>query len=155
MATVDKQGQPHVVPVWYGWDGEMILNEVGRIVEKTWQEIPYHFPNVILDAFVIMPNHFHGIIRSDNNPGNTFTPSVWPKTSIHRAIIGSFKSAATKRIHATNGMSNVPIWQRNYYEHIIRNERDHQAIYDCLLTNPQNWAHDTEFMASPPNKNST
>jgi len=107
MATVDKQGQPHVVPVWYGWDGEMILNEVGRIVEKTWQEIPYHFPNVILDAFVIMPNHFHGIIRSDNNAGqsygkgdvyqkatgtlcvaptigNTFTPSVWPKTSIHR-----------------------------------------------------------------------
>ncbi len=118
------------------------------------------FPGVILDVFVIMPNHVHGIIHIDKYDGQSGVGATHesplplathpprpcgPKPQSIRAIIGSFKSAATKRIHAINGMSDIPIWQRNYYEHIIRDERDYQNILDYIETNPVNWEKDEVY----------
>ena len=61
------------------------------------------------------------------------------------AIIGSFKSAATERYHETQNVQENPLWQRNYYEHIIRNEHDYKTIYEYILANPLNWEKDEKF----------
>lgn len=61
------------------------------------------------------------------------------------AIVGSFKSAATRRFHEIPNNPEKHLWQRNYYEHVIRNERDYQATYDYILANPINWQKDEEF----------
>ncbi|MDT8381936.1 MAG: transposase [Brevefilum sp.] len=125
-------------------DGEMNLNQAGKTVEQTWQDIPKHFPNTSCEIFVVMPNHIHGIIniiddeivRAQSIRGN----GVKPKSI--GSIIGSFKSAVTKQLHQTKTINQERIWQRNYYEHIIRDEDDYQQITDYIAANPINWGHD-------------
>ena len=145
-------------------NGEMILNELGRTIADLWVAIPVHFPNVEPGEFVVMPNHIHGIIvitfgvGHDNEEGTLQETIVGathastipkntngPKSGSISAIIGSFKSAATKLFHAIPEHSRERLWQRNYYEHVIRNERDYQAISDYILANPINWEKDEEF----------
>ena len=112
---------------------EMHLNGFGKIADECWRAIPDHFLNVKLGVYVIMPNHVHGIIVINENAAATnSSPSVGArhasplpphgvKPKSIGAIVGSFKSAVTKRVgreHIATG-----IWQRNYYEHIIRDIR--------------------------------
>jgi REP element-mobilizing transposase RayT len=130
-------------------NGEMNLNQVGKIVEQTWLEIPLHFPNANIDIFVIMPNHIHGIINiiEDGRVGARHaSPLQKPQNGVQPqsigAIIGSFKSAVTKRVHDLGLLIGEKIWQRNYYEHIIRNEDDYHQITDYIETNPINWEYD-------------
>jgi REP element-mobilizing transposase RayT len=142
-------------------DGDVILNEVSKIVEEVWIEIPKHFPNVELGEFVIMPNHIHGIISivlkaTHAVPAQNETvveathASPLPRVSNGPlpgsigAIIGSFKSAATKRFHEILDKPEKRLWQRGYYEHVIRNERGYTAIYEYILANPMNWEKDEE-----------
>ncbi len=135
-------------------DGEMILNDIGKMVEETWLKIPDHFDGVITDTFVIMPNHVHGIIeieRDDERSGVVATHASplplhfnGPVPGSIGAIVGSFKSAVTKRFHEMAKTPEIPLWQRNYHEHIIRDESDHRSIYDYIITNPLNWEKDTE-----------
>jgi putative transposase len=139
-------------------DGDIILNPVGRIVEQCWHAIPNHFNFIELDAFVIMPNHVHGIILINENPSNfsfvgTTHASSLPSYGIGKgckpgslsAIIDSYKSACSRMIHRSQLVLNQKIWQRNYYDHIIRNEQDWEALHDYILANPENWLHDPEF----------
>ena len=145
-------------------DGEMVLNEVGRMVTDIWAGIPSHFPNVELGEFVIMPNHIHGIISitveathavaaQDETLVEATHASPLPRVSRGPlpgsigAIIGSFKSAATKRFHEIPNNPEKRLWQRSYYEHVIRNERDLQAIYEYIIANPMNWEKDEEFFS--------
>ncbi|HHX09129.1 MAG TPA: transposase [Chloroflexi bacterium] len=129
-------------------EGEMILNDVGMMVKEVWEVIPDHFPNVELGEFIVMPNHIHGIISITNVEATHASPlprvSKGPTPESIAAIIGSFKSATSKRIREFKKNHKKRLWQRNYYEHIIRNERDHQAIYDYILANPMNWEKDEE-----------
>ncbi len=129
-------------------NGEMVLNETGKIVEEVWDSIPAHFAYVELGEFVVMPNHIHGIISIVNVEATHASPlpriSQGPAPGSIGSIIGSFKSAATRRVYAFTNNHEKPLWQRNYYEHIIRNERDHLAIYDYILANPMNWEKDEE-----------
>jgi len=144
--------------------GYIKLSSIGEIVLSSWLEIPDHFPNVELGAFMIMPNHMHGIIlineSSDEVRATQSPSSLWgasplpgltnesprgPKPGSLGAIIGSFKSAVSKRYHLMTNNQNVTLWHRNYYEHIIRDEKDLQTITDYILTNPQNWQEDEEF----------
>jgi len=139
-------------------DGEMVLNEVGLIAQQTWAEIPDHFPNVTCDTYVIMPNHIHGIIeieREDRIPGvgarhavpqpeDMFEAFGKPLPGSIPTIIRSFKSEVTKRYHDMTKAHETRLWQRNYYEHVIRGENDHLAAYDYILTNPLNWEQDEE-----------
>ncbi len=94
-------------------DGNMILNELGKIAENCWREIPAHFLNVNLDYFVVMPNHIHGIIAIIETTEKTVdektvetghAPSLHPKRNSLSDIVGSFKSSATRQIHK-NGYS--------------------------------------------------
>lgn len=167
-------------------DGEMRLNEYGEIVQKWWDEIPIHFPNVELGVFVIMPNHVHGIIYiieerrgevlsprdnpnannlNDTNQGGKMLPNDIPNINNRDAgklggetpplrkptlgqIVAYFKYQSTKemnRIETPNAITRF--WQRNYYEHIIRNEKELQQKTDYILDNPSRWDEDDENTA--------
>ena len=130
---------------------EMRLNARGKIVSECWHEIPEHFPHVELGAFVVMPNHMHGIIVIVNDtrrgtiyraPTDTTEKFGKPVPGSLPTIIRTFKAAVTCRIGRE--LNETGIWQRNYYEHIIRDDRDWQRIHDYILANPTNWADDEE-----------
>ena len=143
-----------------------------RIVEAALQQIPHHCPDVQLDEWIVMPNHVHAIIWivDDNRRGEarfadkesmsigTFTvpgtalglertaakrASPLPPGSLG-AIVGNFKSITTRRINQLRNTPGQPVWQRNYYEHIIRHDKELNAIRQYILDNPGNWTSDTE-----------
>jgi REP element-mobilizing transposase RayT len=137
-------------------NGKVDLSQSGQLVEQTWLEIPLHFPRVMLDAYVIMPNHVHGIlnINDDRAVGATHASPLQPSgahgpmSQSIGAIVGSFKSAATKRIHELGFVNQKIIWQRNYYEHVIRDGEDYQRVFNYIETNPGNWEHDSEYASN-------
>jgi putative transposase len=123
-------------------DGVMKLSSFGQIADECWRAIPEHFPNVELGAHIIMPNHAHGIIvireEALRNIGVGVTQCVAPTVPGRRpkgpkpdslgAIIGAYKSAVPYKINKQ--FKATGIWQRNYYEHILRDERDMQSKWD-------------------------
>lgn len=154
-------------------NGAVSPSTLGNVVQECWQQIPDHFPHVDLDEFIIMPNHLHGIIFiKDSDVGATHASPALPalsdladvSTSAHDdrarhasplqkpgpvkqslgAIIGSFKSACTKRINEAWNKVGMPVWQRNYHERIIRNEEELHSLRDYILTNPLRWEGDEE-----------
>ena len=141
-------------------DGEMELNEAGKMVEQVWLEIIRHFDGVNVDTFVVMPNHIHGIIEiiKDNRSsgvGATHesplpTQGNGPKPGSIGVIVGLFKATVSKKYHEMTNTQNTRLWQRNYYEHVIRDDKDYQVIYDYILTNPLNWERDEENQAPIP-----
>jgi putative transposase len=135
-------------------DGDMRLNDAGRMVEQCWLDIPNHFPHVDLDAFVVMPNHVHGIlVITDRAVGaknfsplqNTNKPAQRPIGAPSKSIgsiIRGFKIGVTKWVRENTDTHAV--WQRNYYEHVIRNEESLLRIRQYILDNPARWAFDGE-----------
>lgn len=113
-------------------------NAWGEIVATCWHEIAQHFPTVELDAFVLMPNHVHGIVVIVAPPSQ---PSPIPKLG---QIIAYFKYQSTKRINLLRDQASVPIWQRNYYDRIIRDDKALDAIREYIAANPIRWALDKE-----------
>ena len=171
-------------------DGQMVLSEIGQLANQFWLEIPNHFSFVRLGAFVIMPNHVHGIIiidkpndgENENKNGNvhnannvqnvqnvqnvetrqclvstntdtdtntnTNTKTIGQKRFQNQgkntlsSIIGSYKSVVTKRARSINPAF---AWQRNYYEHIIRNDESYYRISEYINNNPLNWGKDDYY----------
>jgi putative transposase len=130
-------------------DGEMRMNDAGRVVEQCWNEIPAHFPHVELDEFVIMPNHVHGILVIAEDvgaknfsplPPNEQTPRGTSKTI--GSVIRGFKIGVTKWFRQNTDIHIV--WQRNYYEHVIRNEEAVIRIREYIANNPRQWELDRE-----------
>ena len=138
-------------------DGEMQLSSYGRIIQECWDAIPMHFPTVELDAFVIMPNHLHGIILIVNdgtthaspvpNTRHSNTRPHGPKRGSLDAIVGSFKSAASKHINRLRDSPGAKIWHRNYYETVMRHERMLNARRQYIESNPANWEFDEHNIA--------
>ncbi len=133
-------------------NGAMQLNPLGEIVRAEWFKTAELRPSVQLDAdeFVVMPNHIHGIIWIVDDVGArrrrapTGEQFGKPVPGSIPTIVRAFKSAATKRINALRGTPGAPVWQRNYYEHVIRNDADLRHIRDYIQTNPARWALDSE-----------
>jgi REP element-mobilizing transposase RayT len=131
-------------------DGEMLLNEWGNVVEDCWNEVPSHFKHVELDAFVIMPNHVHGIIIiADYTHVGAGSPRPYNKNvsgTKHTLgqIVAYFKYQSSKRINLIRGTPGMRLWQRNYYEHIIRDEKDLDEIREYIVNNPIKWVLDDE-----------
>jgi len=129
---------------------QMVLTLRGRIATDCWEEIPKHFCNVSLDEFVIMPNHLHGIIMiNENGRGKACLAPTnrqfgRPIGNSLFSIIGSFKSAVTKRINKTFHTLGISVWQRNYYEHIVRNEKELNKIREYIINNSLKWNEDEE-----------
>ena len=127
--------------------GEMKLNLLGTIADECWQEIPQHFPHINLDVFVIMPNHIHGIlwiVKTIPKEDKTRDYGKMIPGSIP-TVIRSYKSIVTKKINIIchqKGISSV--WQRNFYEHINRNETSLEEIRKYIINNPLNWDNDDE-----------
>lgn len=129
--------------------GEIQLSKIGSIVDNVWLSIPEHFPHVTAEVYQIMPNHIHGIIvivgarhavplQGIENFGKPVRGSI-------PTIVRSFKSEVTRRVNVLRNTPGEILWQRNYYEHVIRDEKEYQAMFDYIIMNPQNWEDDAEF----------
>jgi REP element-mobilizing transposase RayT len=150
--------------------GEVKSNRVGEIVKWEWLDLPKRFPYIELGAYVVMPNHFHGILvfldhvgatRPDlsdarSNKASSFLPQITdddidglplphgPRPASLGAVIAQFKSRITKRIWKIPSLKGTPIWQRNYHEHILRDEKDLKNKTDYINANPFSWEEDEE-----------
>ena len=120
-------------------DNKIHLSEIGKIVKIGLKNINYYYPMVYVDKFVIMPNHIHIIIRIENDDlscdgvgGRTMCA---PTLSL---IIKHFKEFVTKEI----GFS---VWQRSFYDRILRNEREYRSAWQYIENNPENWENDELF----------
>jgi len=129
-------------------NGEMKLNDLGRIVCDEWRKSTNIRHELELDSIIVMPNHMHGIVRL-NDPsivgatGRSPSPSGPSKHSLG-AFIAGFKAATTKRINNVRSTPEARIWQRNYYEHVIRDEESLNRIREYILNNPSQWDLDPE-----------
>ena len=147
-------------------DGKMVLNEKGGIAKQCWSGIPLHYPNVVLHEYVVMPNHVHGIIELTVAPAvpadvvgvqnlgvrvQNFEPlqqrhepqrnqfqKIIPRSV--GSIIRGYKIGVTKWFRENTDVHTV--WQRNFYEHIIRNEQSFENIARYIVNNPANWKED-------------
>jgi REP element-mobilizing transposase RayT len=144
----------------------MQLSRIGEIVKECWEGIPEHFSNALLDEFVIMPNHMHGItilvdqvgtryavsqLHTVPQPGQLHAKKIFPRRGEQfgkpisgslSTIIRSFKSAASKRIHS-EGFPTFA-WQSRFYEHIIRDGQDLDRIRNYIANNVSRWSEDNE-----------
>lgn len=171
---------------WLGGiaNGEMVLSEAGLVVQSLWQDLPKRFPTVELDAFIVMPNHVHGIIllvapvgarfprpgstqvcvevpnrqadEGAQTPRNAARSDQGAETAPLRQhgptlgqVVGYFKYQTTKRINETRRTAGLRIWQRNYYEHIIRDEVSLQQIREYVMSNPLMWEADQLNPSNP------
>lgn len=139
-------------------DGVMCPSDAGRQVATAWNELPAHYPHVELDAFVVMPNHFHGVIMltgSDANAGPAagMEPCVGaglkPALTTNARhglpeILRAMKTFSGRHINAARNTPGAPVWQRSYYEHIIRDEPDLDRIRRYIDENPLRWETDEE-----------
>lgn len=147
-------------------DGEMRMNMFGEMVQNAWADLPNHYPNLVLDRFVVMPNHIHGVIvlvgaglkpahhdDADIDRSGLVGPGLNPRAGLKPAptldkrhglpeIVREFKTFSARRINEKRNIAGVPIWQRNYYEHVIRDDADYNRIAEYIATNPQRWIED-------------
>jgi len=129
-------------------NGEMHLNEYGQVVSDEWHRSAEIRKEIELDTFVIMPNHLHGIVFINsvapfNVGANGRSPLQMTPKSISSFVAG-FKSSVTKQINQFRNTLGKPVWQRNYYEHIIRDEKELNKIREYIVNNPIQWELDTE-----------
>jgi putative transposase len=146
-------------------DGKMVLNHAGEMVQKIWNNLSIRCPEIVIDEFIIMPNHVHVIIfivgaplvgahsveswmcdkdraGTDDRAGTRPAP-----TSSMGDVVGIFKSISTHQYSMNVNANNWPafpgkLWQRNYYERIIRNDDELIRIREYILNNPQQWDYE-------------
>ena len=125
--------------------GDVILNDFGKIVSEKWQWLETQYEYVELGSWVVMPNHFHGIlvIHDDRRGGSRPAPTPIKHKPLG-GLIGAFKTVSSKHINLLRRTDGIPVWQRNYYEHIIRNEREMDRISRYIESNPLRWDDDDE-----------
>lgn len=131
-------------------DGEVKLNEYGQVVVEEWLKTEEIRHEIILDEYIVMPNHFHAIViiqtacRGDWPVAPTSSRTHGPKPESLGALMVGFKSAVTKRLNELRHTPGAPVWQRNYYEHVIRDENDLNSIREYIHYNSLKWADDAE-----------
>jgi len=147
-------------------DSRMVLNDAGRILNDVWDDLPNHYDHVLLDAFIIMPNHVHGIVIlrdpvADAIVGAGFVRAGFVRAGLKPApthntmktemkrhglpeIVRGFKTFSSRRINEMRKTPGMKLWQRNYYEHVIRNDRSLAAIREYIVNNPRKWELDRE-----------
>jgi REP element-mobilizing transposase RayT len=150
-------------------DGKMRLNEYGKIIEVEWLKTAQIRNNVLMDEYVIMPNHIHGIVVIADDGGSkncrgtaccaprnngiikgaarcapTFGQFGKIVSGSLPAIVRAFKSATNKQINQSRRSPGDKVWQRSYYEHVIRDENDYLQIREYIINNPMKWEFDQE-----------
>ncbi|MEX1254510.1 MAG: transposase [Dehalococcoidia bacterium] len=140
-------------------EGAMRLSHLGSEVEAAWSELPSHYPMVDLDAFVVMPNHVHGVIvlldgaaPEEDLVGAGLRPSRQAAPTCPHTlpeVIRAFKSFSARRTNALRGTTGAHVWQRNYYERVVRSERELERIREYIENNPAQWENDREHPSGP------
>jgi len=145
---------------------EMKLNAAGKMIMKWWAKVPEKFPDIILDEFIIMPNHFHAIVENTGAKSDEVAvganPRVRPEDRIENAqtdkfstqlyyLVQWFKTMSTNEyIRNVKNIGWEPfdkkVWQRSYHEHIIRDQKSYQKISEYIKSNPSRWEQDKFFM---------
>jgi len=122
-------------------NGEMTLNGMGRIINDSWKWLGEQYGGTETDEFTVMPNHLHGIIcMNDTRMG------VNPiKRKTLGRLIGAFKTVSTKQINAIRNTPGAGLWQRNFYEHVIRDEADLNRVREYIINNPAGWEKDEYY----------
>ena len=115
-------------------NGRMHLSLLGELASSVWLGLPSRFPGVETDEFIVMPDHFHGIIIK--NEGNQAISALNPSRVSLGTLVASYKSTVTRVYHFNNPENTEPIWHRNYYEHIIRDELEFDQIRNYIQENP-------------------
>ena len=118
-----------------------MLSDIGRIAQEQWFNLPHRFTNVRLDAFVVMPNHIHGILFIDP----VGAPYGRPQGSPLQAVVGAYKSLVHRNallMAKRNGLFLGHLWQRNYWEHVVRNDEELNRIREYIRNNPHTWEED-------------
>ena len=116
------------------------LTSYGLCAEKHLQRIHSFFPCVRVDKTVIMPNHIHAIIAIEHDPATRKNACATPTLG---TVIGNYKAAVSREIHQTDPSQTV--WQGRYYDHVIRNQRDYEAVWQYIDENPLKWELDEYF----------
>lgn len=136
--------------------GRMITNSNGDIVARNWFDVVNHYGNIVLDECVVMPNHFHGIIMIRGHDGNdadggggvgtihelSLQLSQQRRNMLLSKIMGRFKMVSSKQIIILQNTSGMAVWQRNYWEHVVRNEAELSRIRNYVKNNPIMWEQD-------------
>ena len=120
------------------------LNNIGNIADAELQKITEHFPRVKVDKYVVMPNHIHAIIVigcDDTIVGNGLDRSKIPTLS---EIIGLYKSGVSRQVHKS--YPDLKVWQKSFYDHIIRNEKEYLEIWKYIDENPIRWQDDEYYL---------
>jgi len=131
-------------------DGKTALNDAGRIAADEWTKTALIRDEIQLDEWVVMPNHFHGIVIF-STPVGAIHESPLRMTVTQRRnmalpkLIGRFKMLSAKRINELRQTPGAKLWQRNYYEHIVRNENELNRIRQYIIDNPKNWKSDRNY----------
>ena len=128
-------------------NGAMVLNATGQVVADEWLKSADIRNEIELDEFVVMPNHLHAVVfivadRRGDRPVAPTKPGPRPQSIA--SLMAGFKSAATKRVNAMRQTPGLKLWQRNYYEHVIRNENGLNRIREYIVNNPLQWELDPE-----------
>ena len=121
----------------------MILSDYELVVDTHWRRIPQHNKRISCPTWVVMPNHFHAILTILEAPEmltDSSAGSLGP-------IVGNFKSITTRKINQMRHSHNTKVWQRNYYEHIIRDENEYNRIAYYIETNPALWEKDFYYQS--------
>lgn len=134
-------------------DDRFELNQYGKAIENSWFNLRNVFDDIFMDEYVIMPNHFHGIIGFGKHVRQTNTG----KYADLGKVISRFKNDSRKAVISVyeneNGEAGSPLridnfnpykfWQKSFYDHVIRNEQDLQRIREYIVYNPLNWHLDS------------
>ncbi len=115
----------------------MVLSEAGKIAAQEWENLTNRFPVILLDTFVVMPNHIHGIVSLNPALSAEKPPTLGQ-------ILRVYKSLTAIAGNRLLGRTQQPLWQRNYYEHIIRNGQVLEKARRYILLNPERWDRDAE-----------
>ena len=136
--------------------GEARLNEFGRIVEWSWADLPKHYLGVLCDEFVVMPNHIHGIIVLGQPivVGAGLKPAPTRRHGLPE-IVRALKTFSARRINDIRHTPGAPVWQRNYYEHIVRGDGELLRVREYIVNNPMEWENDRENSSCPVDVKST
>jgi REP element-mobilizing transposase RayT len=128
-------------------DGQVQLSGLGALVRDRWLQIPLHHPGVETDAFVVMPNHIHGVLRivePSGTDGIARPRAGGPTPRSIGTIVGSFKAGVTRRHRRSGGPASSPIWQRGYHDHVIRIDHALDRVRQYIAANPANWPTDPD-----------
>jgi len=124
---------------------EIEMNTTGCIAQTCWEQIPTHFPKAELDAFVVMPNHVHGILLIIDDSKQTqyqYEQFSKPIARSLSTIMRSYKSAVTNQVNRLFMTENTPVWQGRFHDHIVRDEKSLNTLREYVANNPARWEAD-------------